>query len=443
MVDQTELETSTEHGRDKPEATARHTLPVHPLTVSTGALIIGGDYRGLGVVRSLGRHDIPVWVLTDEHRLAAHSRYCRKSFEWPDTSDSDRERFLIELNRTYGLEGWALIPTGDETAAFVASRHQVLSELFTLTTPPWSVFRWAYDKRLTNQLADRCNIARPKTWHPANQDEVASLDVQFPVILKPAFKTSLNPFTITKAWRVETRQELVTRYLEATAHSASDAIMVQEIISGDGKSQLSFAALVKDGHIVASITAQRTRQYPMDFGRASTFVETIDDQEVESASRRLLEAMQFTGLVEVEFKRDSRDGQLKLLDINPRVWGWHSLGYKAGVDFPYLQWRQIFGLSVDEAHSSSGIRWVRGLTDFPTVMKEIRAGRIGLKEYWRSIRPPAEWALIAIDDPIPALIEVPYTIRIAMRRGELKSDLTPDQHEMHDQSAAVNSPSET
>src|SRR5438094_6366390 len=28
-----------------------------------GALVIGGDYRGLGIVRSLGRRKIPVWVL--------------------------------------------------------------------------------------------------------------------------------------------------------------------------------------------------------------------------------------------------------------------------------------------------------------------------------------------------------------------------------------------
>ncbi len=53
----------------------------HQLTPMTGALVIGGDYRGLGVVRSLGRHGIPVWVLKDEHGLAASSRYARRSFE--------------------------------------------------------------------------------------------------------------------------------------------------------------------------------------------------------------------------------------------------------------------------------------------------------------------------------------------------------------------------
>lgn len=412
-------------------------IPTHQLTPSTGALVIGGDYRGLGIVRSLGRHHIPVWVLTDEHCIASRSRYCRRSLPFPDTDDDDQERFLLELGHKHDLRGWALIPTGDETAALVSSRHQSLSTMYTLTTPPWDVFRWAYDKRRTNELADRCGICRPKTWHPSNAEELASLDLKFPVILKPAFKTTLNAFTITKAWRVESRDELLAKYDEATKCTEPEAVMVQEIVSGGGEAQLSFAALAVDGHPLASITAQRTRQYPMDFGRASTFVQTVEDADVASTAIRLLKMMNFTGLVEVEFKRDSRDDRLYLLDINPRVWGWHSLGRRAGVDFPYLLWRQVFGLEVADASSVPGVRWVRGLTDLPTVLKEIRARRLSPFSYLCSLRPRAEWAILAVDDPYPAACEIPEAIAIAMRRGELKSDLAPPDQQKHDQSVAA------
>jgi D-aspartate ligase len=408
---------------------------------SPGAIVIGGDYRGLGVVRSLGRQGIPVWVLTDEHYLAARSRYCRRSFAFPNSGYADQERFLIELGTKHGLKDWALIPTGDETAALISSRHESLSKIFTLTTPSPEVFRWAYDKKLSHELADRCAVAHPRTWHPTVRDHLASFDIPFPAILKPAFKTTLNPFTIKKAWRVESREDLLAKYDEASAHTEPDAIMVQEIISGGGDAQLSFAALVDDGRVLASITARRTRQYPMDFGRASTFVETIEDSEVETASRRLLAEMHASGLIEVEFKRDPRDKQLKLLDINPRVWGWHSIGCRAGVDFPYLLWRHAFGLPVTEVHATAGVRWVRGLTDFPTVMKELRAGRMKPLDYLRSIRPPAEWALVAADDLVPAVIEIPYTIRIALRRGELKSDLIPAGHQELDQGLPSSRPS--
>src|SRR5439155_25366729 len=149
---------------------------------------------------------------------------------------------------------------------------------------------------------------------------------------------SFNRLTAAKAWRVDSRHELLARYEEAIGLVSPEVLMVQELVPGSGEEQLSYAALCAEGQPLASIVARRTQQYPGDFGRASTFVETIDEPAVVSSSLPLLEAMRFTGLVEVEFKRDPGTGRLKLLDVNPRVWGWHTLGAAAGVDFSYLLW---------------------------------------------------------------------------------------------------------
>src|SRR5213082_1776829 len=75
-----------------------------------GALVLGADYRALGVVRSLGRRGIPVWVLhgPDEHRLAATSRYARRRVQWPDGDDDDRSRLLRGLAERHQLQGWVL-----------------------------------------------------------------------------------------------------------------------------------------------------------------------------------------------------------------------------------------------------------------------------------------------------------------------------------------------
>jgi predicted ATP-grasp superfamily ATP-dependent carboligase len=390
---------------------------VHPLTPSTGAIVIGGDYRGLGIVRSLGRQGIPVWVLYDEHRLATRSRYAKERAVWPEGSDDVHTRYLRYLCATYHLDGWALFPTANETAAYVARQHEQLAEHFTLTTAPWEQFRWAYDKRLSNELADSLGISHPRTWRPAGRAELATLDVIFPSILKPAYKTTLNQFTMAKAWPVNSHAELIEKYDEACAFTAPESIMVQEVIPGGGESQLSFAAMADDGQVIASITARRTRQYPMDFGRASTFVETIEDEEVADEGRRLIAATRLTGLVEVEFKRDPRTTRLHLLDINPRIWGWHTLGERAGVDFSYLMWRQAFRLPVAEVQARPGVRWIRGMTDFPTVVKELIGRRLSPDDYLRSIRPPVERAVLALDDPLPAAIEVPLALRLIARRG--------------------------
>ena len=381
-----------------------------------GALILGSDYKALGIVRSLGRHGIPVWVLRDEHLIASCSRYSARGIDWPAAEEPERVAFLLSLAGRHDLDGWALFPTDDETAAFLARNQQELAGHFLITTPPWEILRWAYDKRLTYRAAAEIGVAHPRTHYPQSRAELAALDIAYPAILKPAIRAQQNRFTMSKAWRVDDRESLIARYDEAAALLEPSLIMVQELIPGAGQAQLSYAALCRDGRPIASVVARRTRQWPMDFGRASTFVETIDDPQVETSAMRVLASLRFTGIVEVEFKRDPRDGELKLLDINPRAWGWHSLGRAAGVDFPYLLWLMLSGEEPPRIHGRVGVRWVRALTDLPTAFGEIRAGRLSVGAYVRSLRGPIEFAILAADDPLPALVEAPAALALAWRR---------------------------
>src|SRR5690242_1392630 len=110
------------------------------MAAEEGALVIGGDYRGLGVVRSLGRRGIPVSVVYDEHRLASTSRFAQQSFPWPcGATEMEQVDYLLHLGQSHALDGWTLFPTGDETAALIARHHERLSQRFRLTTPPWQV----------------------------------------------------------------------------------------------------------------------------------------------------------------------------------------------------------------------------------------------------------------------------------------------------------------
>jgi D-aspartate ligase len=192
--------------------------------------------------------------------------------------------------------------------------------------------------------------------------------------------------------------------------------MVQEIVPGGGETQFSYAALCRDGVPLASLIARRTRQYPVEFGRASTFVETVDCPDPVAPSERLLREIGYTGLIELEYKRDPRDGVLKLLDMNPRVWGWLTLCGRAGVDFPWLLWLQVSGREVPAPRALPGVGWMRFTTDTPTAWKQLLRRRLPVREYARSLRGPRESAIFAWDDPVPGLAEVPVLAYVAMRR---------------------------
>jgi len=60
-----------------------------------GALVLGGSHGALAVARSLGRHDVPVWFVSDDNVLARLSRYARKSLSWPGPNATGAADFLL------------------------------------------------------------------------------------------------------------------------------------------------------------------------------------------------------------------------------------------------------------------------------------------------------------------------------------------------------------
>ncbi|HEV8471116.1 MAG TPA: ATP-grasp domain-containing protein [Candidatus Limnocylindria bacterium] len=391
-----------------------------PMTVRrAGALVLGGDYRALGVARSLGRRGIPVWLVTDDHWLAAASRYVSRRFRSPDGGEIAQLQFLERLAEDEGASGWMIVPTTDGAAELLSRHHRRLAEHYLVSVPPWQTLRWAHDKRMTYSLADMVGVDYPWTLTPANEGELRRAAGHFPVILKPAFKPARNSFTDDKAWRVNDEAALVVAYRSACELIPPSAVLVQEFVRGDGSAQFSYAALAVDGRPVASLCARRLRQWPRTIGRTSTYVETVESPAVERAAERLLEAMRFTGLVEIEFKKDAADGRLKLLDINPRVWGWHSIGRRAGVDFSYLLWRFVHGEAVEPVRARAGTRWMRLATDLPMAFVELLKGRLGATEYVRSLFGPVEGAVFAADDPLPGLCELPMIGALVLRRHRI------------------------
>ena len=377
-----------------------------------GALVVGGEHPGLAVARSLGRRGIPVYVLDDQNSVSAFSRYATRVIRVKDLLDERRTvESVLDTGKRLGLQDWILFPTRDETVAAFSRYRAELSAMFRVTTPAWDTVRWAWDKKNTYELATQLGIPCPETFNPRDASDLPPLYEKLPLAIKPAVKEHFFYATGAKAWRAETPEQLRQVYAKAALQIDSKEILVQQIIPGNGHHQVSYCAFFREGEAHSSMVARRCRQHPREFGRAATYVETIELPAVEELSKRFLKAIDYYGLVEVEFKQDPRDGEYKLLDVNARTWGFHSLGLPAGVDFPYLLFADQIGKVTPQSRGRAGIGWLRLITDLPVVVSDFFHGSLTLGSYLHSLQNTRIESVFSIDDPLPGIAEfalLPY-----------------------------------
>lgn len=399
-------------------------MPTNPDQI--GAIVIGGEHPGLGIARSLGRRGIPICVIDDQHSISQFSKYVSRVVRVKDLRDDHNTvESVMEVGKRYGLKGWVLFPTRDETVAAFSRHRDRLAEFFRVTTPGWDTVRWAWDKKNTYDRAAELGIPVPNTYNPRTEAELAELYSRLPLAIKPAVKENFFYATGAKAWRAETPDQLNDLFRKATRQIRPEEILIQEIIPGDGQRQYSYCAFFRDGEAHSTLIARRLRQHPREFGRAATYVETIDFPEIEELAERFLRAIDYYGLVEVEFKQDPRDGQFKLLDVNARTWGFHSLGVPAGVDFAYLLYADQVGRPVERGRARAGVGWLRAITDLPTAALDLWDGEIDLRSYRRSLRNTRAESVFCLQDPLPSLAEVLMLPYLVTKKYLVKSEGKP------------------
>ena len=155
----------------------------------------------------------------------------------------------------------------------------------------------------------------------------------------------------------------------------------------------------------------------MEFGHASTFAVTIKNGAIEEYGCQLLSKIDYYGICEVEFVFDIRDGEYKFLEVNPRVWGWHTLAKRAGLNLPYMLFCDINNTSIQVKDYDENIKWIRLLTDIPTSILYIKKKYLSLHEYMHSLKGEKEYAVFSWHDPLPFITELLLIPYYSKKRG--------------------------
>ena len=120
-------------------------------------------------------------------------------------------------------------------------------------------------------------------------------------------------------------------------------MLLTEMVPGPDRYQSAYAYIDHDGRVLFSFSKQKLRQWPVRFGGGCYHL-TDHDPEVIELALRFLRGAGVRGLANVEFKRDYRDGHLKLIECNHRMTEGDRPHLHAGLDLPMFLYTRVVGL---------------------------------------------------------------------------------------------------
>jgi D-aspartate ligase len=302
----------------------------------------------LALTRSLGRHGVPVYRFHPDRSLTdLSSRYC---IHVPCPNLYYDASGLVDALVRFAPAGSGshrpvLFPASDGSAQFIADHEEELSAHFALTSPPAACINNIQNKRRLLEAARPAGIPVPETHFPKDTAEVHAIArrASYPVVIKPLYSPDWKRHEVTsvigqvKALTVSEPKQLVN--LCQTLLSLSSEFMVQEIVPGPDENLLTFLGYIgHNGNVLTGCVRKKLRQYPPRFGYCCS-TESVHDKEVFDLAVELFKALNYCGIGCAEFKRDFRSGTVKLIEINTRAVRTSALAIAAGVDFPWVAYR--------------------------------------------------------------------------------------------------------
>lgn len=383
-------------------------------------LITDGDSRSaLAATRSLDRRGHHVFTAaTHATSLAGVSRHSRGSFAYPDpAADSDGfVRAVCEFAAREKLD--LVIPMTEVTTLLLTGERGKLPAGCKVPFPEQSLIDRASDKAAVMALAAECGVPIPRTTVVADvaAARAAAGSLTYPTVIKPArSRVRVNSGWLSTGVEYAADATDLIRRLEAL-DPAVFPILLQERIAGPG---VGVFACYDRGQPVARFSHRRLREKPPS-GGVSVLRESapLDPAAAEHADR-LLRALGWHGVAMVEFKHDSRDGSLRLMEINARFWGSLQLAIDAGVDFPGLLADIALGNEVAPvAAYANGVRsrWLWGDLDVllavlfrPRARLDLPPNYPGrLRSLWEFLKfwsPGLRYEVERWDDLRPGLLE--------------------------------------
>jgi len=335
------------------------------------AIVLDGHLKSaLCTVRSLGRKGIPIAAgAVRTTAMALHSRFVTERFMYT-SPEVHKEKFVAEIiaeaKKIFLEHGEKPVVYcfSDATCLSLSEARDRIGEYAILPLPSFASIETASDKKATYELAARLLVPTILTYAEEDFD-----DVTYPAVVKNRHSIVWEGERshLGSAFFVFSKEELFARYEKVTKETG-EAPLVQKCILGE---EYGIEMLCNEGEVLQQFAHKRIRSLSPR-GGAAVVKETAEETEEVLLMRKyahsLAQELLWTGPIMVEFKIDTQNGQVLLMEINGRFWGSLPLAVKAGVDFPLayydlalgeaVQPTQSFLVHVRTRHFLGDVKWI-------------------------------------------------------------------------------------
>lgn len=369
-------------------------------------IVAGGAANALFIGRSLGALGVRVYGL-GVLPAAAASRFVRALPVPEDGEPEDRWAEYLLGPRAEPLHGAVLVAGSDVGITVIARHRAALLERYRLDISDVDAQLTLLDKLSTYRAATAAGVPTPRYWCV---DDAEDLERQrdeyvYPVIVKPLLShryqaklPAWGKFRVARDF-----DELRAVHDEVTA--AGLAVMITEQIPGPDTLLCSYNTyLDTSGSPMFDFTKRTLRRFPPGMGLGSHHLSDWNP-EVKEVAMRLFKHVGLIGMANAEFKRDTRDGQLKLIECNARFTDAAPLWGAAGFDMArHVYFRALGEPSELPSSYRPGQRMVYPFNDL-RAFRVLRArGELSLGAWLKDMAHRQVWPFFRLDDPGPALV---------------------------------------
>lgn len=370
----------------------------------------------LGIIRSLGRMGVPVYGLVkDRFTPAAVSRYLTGAFVW-QTRALKAQEFTDGMDAIYqSLSRRAVvIPTDDFTAILLAEQSPCLVQQFVLPQQIRMLPRLLANKKELYLLCKRLGVPYPHTCFPRSTKDLDDFAKRagFPIVVKAA-EPWLVPRGVRTTAIAHTPEQLHLMYRSAISRHAATLILQEYIAPEYGEDWFYHGYTNACSGCYVGFTGRKFRSYPPLAG-PTTLASTVGNEVLRHEAESLLKSLNYSGIMDLDYRFDKRDGLYKLVDFNPRI----GAQFRVFEDDTGIDVARALYLDVTGQHPCASGRIAGRI--FVAEFHDIAARFCYRREDARSKRPDRmpnlkgkkELAWFAIDDPFPFVMAC---IRLLLR----------------------------